>query len=212
MEAWRLSAGRASHWEAAYTSKQAEEQSWFQSHPYPSLQAIERIGAQASDSVVDIGAGSSPLLALLADSGWSDLTALDISAAALARGRANAGALAEKIEWVNEDVTLWQPARSFDIWHDRAVFHFLTEAADRKLYKSALMAGLRPEGYLIIATFALDGPQKCSGLTVQRYDEGSLVSELGEGFELIADWRELHRTPFDTQQSFQWCIFRRTAD
>jgi 2-polyprenyl-3-methyl-5-hydroxy-6-metoxy-1,4-benzoquinol methylase len=206
-----LSGGRASHWEAAYTDKSAEQQSWYQQEPAPSIEAIRQIGGNAGDSLIDVGAGSSPVVLSLANRGWHDLTALDISSTALDRARAAAGENSQRISWINADITAWQPSRTYDIWHDRAVFHFLTEPEDRARYKAALMAGLKPGGHLIIATFAQDGPEKCSGLPVQRYDAAGMAAELGNSFAFISEWRELHRTPFDTQQSFQWCILRRRA-
>jgi len=203
-----LSDDRASHWEAAYTSKQAEEQSWFQQTPNPSLEAIGRIGGQRDHSLIDVGAGSSSHTARLSEQGWDDLTALDISPAALERARAKAGKHAQNISWINADITRWQPERKYDIWHDRAVFHFLTEAEDRGQYKTALMAGLKPGGHVILATFAADGPENCSGLPVCRYDAAEMAMELGDAFEPVADWQELHLTLFGTKQTFQWCVFR----
>ena len=207
-----MSGDRASHWEAAYTNKSAEEQSWFQQTPNPSLEAIGRIGGQRDHSLIDVGAGSSSLTARLSEQGWDDLTALDLSSAALERARDVAGAGTARIEWICADITRWQPNRTYDIWHDRAVFHFLTEEEDRARYKAALMTGLRAGGHIILATFAADGPDKCSGLPVRRYDAAGLAMEFGDEFKPVAEWQELHQTPFRTKQNFQWCILRRKND
>ncbi|HAU21342.1 MAG TPA: SAM-dependent methyltransferase [Erythrobacter sp.] len=211
MEARRLSRDRASHWEAAYTDKQAEEQSWYQQEPTSSLKAISRIGGQPHNSLIDVGAGSSALLLNLFKQGWYDLTALDISSAGLARAQTNAGEFAAKIDWIRADITQWKPARHLDIWHDRAAFHFLTEADDRARYKAALMAGLRPGGYLIVATFAPDAPEKCSGLPVCRYDAAGIDEALGDAFDLIAEWRDVHHTPWGTSPAFNWCVFEKDS-
>lgn len=200
---------RRGHWQDVYTTKSAEGVSWYQERPTPSLEALDRLGAIPDQSLIDIGGGASSLAAELAEAGWGDLAVLDISAAALARARQAAGARADTIDWIAADITAWSPLRSYDIWHDRAVFHFLTDPADRKKYKTALKRGLAPGGLMLIATFAKDGPEKCSGLPVQRYDADDLARELGDGFRLLDDWRETHRTPAGGEQSFTWCAFRK---
>ena len=144
--------------------------------------------------------------------GWTDVTVLDIAAPALEAARDRLGSEAQHIQWEVADITEWEPSRSYDVWHDRAVFHFLTEASQRAGYRRALTHGLAAGGLLIIATFAPEGPEMCSGLPVQRYDSGSLSRELGYRFQLIESWREEHVTPWGSSQSFNWCAFRRSTD
>lgn len=160
-------------------------------------------------SLVDIGAGAAALADALLDRGWRDLTLVDISEPALEASRLRLGEKAGRVCWAVADIRHWRPGRTFDVWHDRAVFHFLAEASDRAGYKRALAEGTRPGGRVILATFAPDGPDKCSGLPVQRYDAASLAGELGGDFKLIDDWRETHVTPWGSEQRFQWCMFER---
>jgi hypothetical protein len=161
-------------------------------------------------SLVDVGAGASTLADALLDRGWSDITLVDIAESALEASRVRLGPRAAKLRWEIADVRHWRPRRAFDVWHDRAVFHFLTEAGDSLGYKRALAEATRTGSLVIIAGFALDGPEQCSGLPVRRFDAASLVAELGNGFDPIADWREVHVTPWGAEQRFQWCAFTRT--
>jgi SAM-dependent methyltransferase len=200
--------GRADHWQSVYTTKGEREVSWFQERPDLSLDLIAEAGGARRASVIDIGGGASRLPDALLERGYSDVTVLDVSEAALATSRARLGALAGKIDWIAADVTTWEPARHFDVWHDRAVLHFLTEAADRKAYVERLTKALRPGGRAIIGTFALDGPEKCSGLPVVRYDAAGLADLLGVPFELQASRRHEHATPWGSLQRFQFSIFR----
>lgn len=203
--------GGQSHWEDVYQRKGSEGVSWYQAEPKPSLLALDRFGARPTDAFIDVGGGASLLADYLLDRGWSDLTVLDLAQSSLDAARLRLGERSEKIAWICADITNWTPPRSYDVWHDRAVFHFLTEPAQRSAYKAALTQGLVPGGLLIIATFALDGPEKCSGLPVQRYDAKSLHAELGEGFELVDEWREKHVTPWGDSQVFEWCVFRKRS-
>lgn len=200
---------RKDHWTRVYDDKAATAVSWYQETPEPSLRALERFGASQTSAFIDIGGGASNLVDALLEHGWRDLTVLDLAAPALEAAKQRIGALADKIEWIVADVTDWQPRRHYDVWHDRAVFHFLTEAEQRDAYRSALLAGLAPAGLVIIATFALDGPEKCSGLPVQRYDAAGLAKELGDALQLVDAWREEHVTPWGAKQQFTWCAFRR---
>lgn len=200
---------RREHWDDVYRNKQVDRVSWYQPQPQPSLDALTRLGAKPDQSLIDIGGGASSLTAKLAEAGWSELAVLDISAAALDHARTEMGEGADDVEWIVADVTEWRPARRYDIWHDRAVFHFLTEAGQREAYRRALAKGLEKGGLIVIATFALDGPEKCSGLPVQRYDAQDLSQELGDEFALLEHWRETHRTPWDSEQSFTWTAFRK---
>jgi SAM-dependent methyltransferase len=196
------------HWARVYEDKPATDVSWFQPSPEPSLLALDRFCARPENSLIDIGGGASNLVDALLARGWPDLTVLDIAAPALDVARRRIGPLADRVQWEVADITAWHPARRYDVWHDRAVFHFLTEPGQRQAYRRALVEGLAPNGLAIVATFALDGPEKCSGLPVQRYDPASLAEELGPELTLIQGWREGHVTPWGSSQSFNWCSFR----
>lgn len=202
---------RQTHWHKVYTEKQPEDVSWYQSEPEQSLHALDRSGADPSQSLIDIGGGASTLVDVLLARGWRDLTVLDIAAPALAAAQARLGKMAENVTWRVADITTWQPPQRYDISHDRAVFHFLTEPQQRAAYVRALKEGLAKGGVAIIATFALDGPEKCSGLVVERYDADKLARTLGADFKLEATWRDEHETPWGTAQAFTWCMFRRIA-
>jgi 2-polyprenyl-3-methyl-5-hydroxy-6-metoxy-1,4-benzoquinol methylase len=199
---------REHHWHDVYTAKQPEDVSWYQATPAPSLAALDRFAGRPSQSLIDIGGGASTLVDALLARGWRDLTVLDIAAPALAAAQARLGEQAAAVAWEVADITAWQPARRYDIWHDRAVFHFLTAPDQRDAYIRALGAGLAQGGLAIIATFALDGPEKCSGLPVERYDAEKLAQTLGPGFHPEANWREEHKTPWGASQAFTWCVFR----
>lgn len=197
------------HWRRIYETKRPEDLSWSQASPSPSLEALERIGAKPSMSFVDVGAGQSSLAEVLLDRGWKDLSLVDVSEPALDATRRRLGDRAGRLRWEVVDVRHWRPDRSFDIWHDRAVFHFLTGLGERTLYKRALAEGTHAGSYLIIATFALDGPEQCSGLPVRRYDAAGLALEFAPDFHPVADWLQTHVTPWGTDQRFQWAILRR---
>jgi hypothetical protein len=202
---------RQEHWNQVYRTKAADSVSWYQPLPEPSLAALEAFAVPASAALIDVGGGASSLVDRLLARGWSDLTVLDIAEPALEADRARLGTAAGQVNWLTADITTWRPARSYDVWHDRALFHFLTEAADRTAYRAALTAGTTPGSLVIIATFAADGPERCSGLAVRRYDATTLAAELGAGFALQRDWREEHVTPAGGRQAFQWCMFRRAG-
>jgi trans-aconitate methyltransferase len=200
-----------SHWETVYTTKGENEVSWFQDNPAPSLELIDLAQPAQESSIIDIGGGASRLVDSLLARGFKRVTVLDISQAALDAAKTRLGERASEVEWVAADVTKWRPASTFDIWHDRAAFHFLTDPADRAGYRARLQQAVRPGGHVIIGTFAIDGPEKCSGLSVQRYDAASLAKEMGEGFELAHSFREDHATPWNSTQRFQFCTFRRAG-
>jgi SAM-dependent methyltransferase len=206
-------ASRQAHWEDVYTTKGENEVSWFQHSPAPSLDLIVQAGATPESGIIDIGGGASRLVDNLVEQGFEDVTVLDLSAAALAAARnrleSHFGAGAHRVQWIVADVTTWEPARMYDIWHDRAAFHFLTDPSDRDAYIARLGRGLRIGGHAIIATFALDGPEKCSGLPVARYDSASLGRTLGDAFRLIHTERHQHATPWESRQAFQFSVFRR---
>lgn len=197
------------HWSEVYRTKSSEGVSWYQPMPEPTLGALERLGLPSSSSLLDVGGGASNLVDALIERGWSDLSVLDIAAPALEIARTRLGQRAAQVDWTVVDITTWLPGRTYDVWHDRAVFHFLTAAEEREGYLRALLAGVAPGGLVIIATFALDGPEKCSGLAVRRYGPDSLSRELGSAFQLIDAWPEAHVTPGGGSQAFNWCVFRR---
>jgi SAM-dependent methyltransferase len=202
-------ADRKAHWERVYTTKAETEVSWFESDPILSLEALARIGADRWTAIIDIGGGSSRLIDRLVHDGYPDATVLDVSAAALDVAKARLGEAAGKVRWLVADATDWAPERSYDVWHDRAAFHFLVDGADQAAYVGRLKQALRPGGHAIIATFAPDGPERCSGLPVARHDGQSLAAVLGAEFALIETRRHDHRTPSGAVQRFQFSIFRR---
>ncbi|WFU14000.1 methyltransferase domain-containing protein [Bradyrhizobium sp. CB3481] len=202
---------RQAHWENVYTTKREDEVSWFQQSPTPSLDLIMQAEPTLSSAIIDIGGGASRLVDNLLERGFEDITVLDLSAAALAADKVRLGIRAERVNWIVADVTSWQPARAYEIWHDRAAFHFLTDASDRAAYIARLERGLKIGGHAIIATFAPDGPEKCSGLPVARYDSAGLARTLGAAFKLIHTQRHEHATPWGARQAFQFSIFRRES-
>lgn len=201
------------HWEQVYGSKAPETVSWFQPEPSPSLAMIDEAGMDAGAAVIDVGAGASTLVDHLLDSGFRDISVLDVSSQALAAAKTRLGERAALVNWLVEDITTWRPTTAaFDLWHDRAVFHFLIDEAHRQAYLRALERALRPGGHVILATFALDGPERCSGLPVRRYSPQTLKAVLGPHFELIDARPETHLTPGGGSQNFVWCLFRKTVD
>jgi ubiquinone/menaquinone biosynthesis C-methylase UbiE len=199
------------HWNAVWTTRDAAEVSWFQTRADRSLQLIGALGPAAATAIVDVGGGASPLVDDLLAAGYGDITVVDIAAAALAQARARLGPRADQVTWVAADVRSWVPGRHVDIWHDRAVFHFLTDPADRAAYVATASTTLQPGGYAVVASFALDGPEQCSGLPVRRYDAPALAAEFGAGFELVCSETETHRTPWDAPQQFTYVVLRRAG-
>lgn len=203
---------RQAHWQNVYTSKEQQEVSWFQDRPDTSLEFIAAAGVRPDAAIIDIGSGASRLVDALLDTGYTNLTVLDLSEAALAASRKRIGPRAPSVKWVAADVTVWQPPEQYDVWHDRAAFHFLTEEDDRRAYVSRLTAALREGGQAIIGTFALNGPERCSGLPVMRYDAAGLAAVLGPRFRLLASRVEEHRTPWGASQIFQFSRFVRARE
>lgn len=199
---------RQSHWEKVYAGKAPEAVSWYQPRPALSLELVTTAGIRPQDPVIDVGGGASTFVDHLLDAGFSAVTVLDLSAAALERVRVRLGERASQVRWLEGDVTRLQDPTRFVLWHDRAVFHFLVEPADRAAYVDSLRRSIAPGGAVIIATFALDGPEKCSGLPVMRHDEASLQYELGPDFELLEARRETHLTPWRAEQRFLYARFR----
>lgn len=197
------------HWDKVYAERGADGVSWFQAEPSLSLSLLGRCALSAGDRVVDVGGGASVLVDRLLDQGLK-AEVLDLSAEALKLSRARLGPRAAEVLWHLADATLWQPeAQAYRLWHDRAVFHFLTDSAQRQAYLARLRQGLKPGGWLILAAFSPDGPEKCSGLPVQRWDRDGLLNELGAGFELKGEETESHRTPWDSVQSFSYWLLKK---
>ncbi|MNJ33204.1 bifunctional 3-demethylubiquinone-9 3-methyltransferase/ 2-octaprenyl-6-hydroxy phenol methylase [compost metagenome] len=196
------------HWERVYAERSATELSWFEPSPATSLKAIALTGLKAGARGVDVGGGASALVDRLVRDGFR-MTVLDIAAGGLAVARQRLGMVAEQVDWVVADVTQWRPTGQYDLWHDRAVFHFLAHEDDRHRYVETLAASLRSGGWIIMATFAPDGPERCSGLPVQRWSSVGLQAELGDRFALRADWTETHTTPSGAAQKFTWAVFQR---
>jgi 2-polyprenyl-3-methyl-5-hydroxy-6-metoxy-1,4-benzoquinol methylase len=200
---------RQSHWQNVYLSKGEQQVSWTQLDPQPSLGLIEKFASDRRASIVDIGGGASRLVDALVANGFAAPTVLDLSEAALHSAKARLGGQGASVRWIAADATVWQPQQAFDIWHDRAAFHFLVEASDRAAYIDHLHAGVKLGGHAIIATFAPDGPEKCSGLPVQRYDPEGLSKTIGSAFELVEHQAHRHVTPWGAVQSFQFSVLRR---
>lgn len=200
---------RGVHWENIYRTKGEREVSWFQEAPTISLALIQAAAPAHDSAIIDIGGGASRLVDALLDEGYADVTVLDVSEAALAAAKGRLGNAAAGATWVVADVVDWKPKRRYDLWHDRAAFHFLTDAVDRRAYVVCLTEAVRPGGHAIIATFAPDGPERCSGLPIVRYDAESLGQALGSGFALVETRRHDHRTPMGSTQRFQFSLFRR---
>lgn len=202
-------ASRRAHWETVYTTKRENEVSWFQENPALSLELIGLAQLTPKSAIVDIGGGASRLVDNLVARGFQNVTVLDLSESALAAAKARLGDQADNVKWAVADVTMWEPPESYDLWHDRAAFHFLTDDAARLAYVDRLKKALKPMGHAIIGTFALDGPERCSGLPVTRYDSVSLAAALGREFELIGTRPHEHVTPWGATQQFQFSAFRR---
>ena len=200
---------RTAHWNQVYQTNPPDDVSWFQARPTTSLKLIEACGVGKADGIIDVGGGASVLVDFLLDAGYSKLAVLDISAAALDHAKRRVGARAGEVDWLAADVTTFTAPRQFRLWHDRAVFHFLTDKADRQKYVEAMKRTLTPDGHAIIATFANDGPEKCSGFNVCRYDAPGICAELGAEFQLSEQSNETHVTPWNTEQRFSYFRFAR---
>ena len=202
---------RKSHWESVYSSKSAQETSWYQLEPRLSLDLIEKTGIDKGQAIIDVGGGASVLVDFLLKLGYSDLTVMDISAAALQQARQRLDQKASAVDWIEADATEFVPRKTFELWHDRAAFHFLTEKEDRVRYLHALNRSLKSGGWVIMAAFAPDGPEKCSGLHIVQYDAAKMAKALGEMYRLERQKNEMHVTPAGHQQSFGFYCFRKMA-
>jgi SAM-dependent methyltransferase len=197
------------HWDEIYGSKSATEVSWFQAQPTISLELIETYAPDRSSGIIDIGSGQSRLIAALLAKGYADVTVLDVSAVAIAKAKSQLGPPAEDVSWIDADITDWTPSRQWDLWHDRAVFHFLIEPAAQQAYIAAMSAALPRGAHAIMATFGLDGPERCSGLAVQRYSGATLLERMGEGYRLVDEVNERHVTPRGVEQRFTYSVLER---
>lgn len=200
---------RTGHWEGVYSTHPAHEVSWYQAQPDTSLRLISQLGIGLTDALIDVGGGASNLVDHLLDHGYSNITVLDISPTALDAAKTRLGARASAVHWLAGDITRLKPGGPYKLWHDRAVFHFLTDPADRAAYVTVLSEALPAGAHVIMATFADDGPDMCSNLPVCRYSPEQLSAELGGAFELCQSLRETHVTPSQSQQKFIYCRFRR---
>lgn len=201
------------HWERVYSGTATERLGWYRPHLQTSLALIKGLALPATAPIIDIGAGASTLVDDLLDAGYRSITALDISEQALSVVRARLGRNAERVTWLTGNITsIDLPARRYELWHDRAVFHFLTEPGEQQEYQSRLLRALRPGGHLVIGTFAPEAPPKCSGLPVQRYSRKQLHATLGEQFELREHRKEMHITPGGVEQMYLYCHFQRRTD
>lgn len=197
------------HWEAIYSQKSAESRSWTQQRPSPSIDWILELVPDRSARIIDVGAGASNLVDHLLEEGYRNPVILDLSMMALKEARERLKGRADSARWIEADITTASFDQSFDLWHDRAVFHFLTSEEDRKRYVETLTKSLKPNGKAVIATFSLEGPLKCSGLEIVRYDELSLSKELGANFRLLRSEKKIHSTPWGAEQSFVYCAFEK---
>ena len=197
------------HWERVYRTNAADEVSWYQPEAKLSLQLIQQVASSRDARIIDVGAGASTLVDGLLAAGYHHLTVLDVSITALVKAQQRLGNAARSVVWQEADVlTAELSTASFDIWHDRAVFHFLTSATDRARYVAQVRRAVRPMGYVVVATFAEDGPTRCSGLEVVRYSPDALRSEFGDDFQLLESRREQHATPWGATQAFTYCLCR----
>ncbi len=202
---------RQEHWNQVYQTKAPDDVSWFQTHPTLSLKLIASTGIAREDGIIDVGGGASTLVEGLLDAGFQQVAVLDLSAAALAQLKRRLGKRAAAVTWFETDVTKFRPAQAFALWHDRAVFHFLTDPEDRAKYVQTLKHVLALGGHVIIATFAKDGPPRCSGLDIVRYDAAGIGAELGSEFHLVEQTNETHVTPWKSEQKFIYCRFLRES-
>jgi trans-aconitate methyltransferase len=198
---------RQAHWDKVYATRPATGLSWYEPDPVKSLELIRASGVLPVDPIIDVGGGASFLIDKLLEAGYHDLTVLDVSNEVLQKLRARLGSRSAAVTFLREDVATFQPARRYGLWHDRAVFHFLTRREDREHYVNALRQALLPNGHVVIATFGPQGPERCSGLATMRYDARALAAELGSDFRLADSSLAVHRTPSDKEQQFLYCRF-----
>jgi len=206
-----MAADRA-HWERTYTEKTADQVSWYEPQPQRSVELIEATKLDHEAGILDVGGGAASLAARLLGMGYTDLTVADVSPAGLAHAQSELGSDAARITWIEADIRSHDFGRSYDLWHDRAVFHFMVDAVDRDGYLDVLRKTLRPGGHLILATFGPQGPTQCSGLPVERYGADDVQRVLGDDFELISSTLADHRTPSGRSQQFHYAHLRRRSN
>ncbi|HRK54762.1 MAG TPA: class I SAM-dependent methyltransferase [Cyclobacteriaceae bacterium] len=199
---------KSKHWDDIYATRQPHEVSWTQENPKISLDFIHSFNLPKQASIIDVGGGESKLVDRLIDEGYEDITVLDISEHALKRTKIRLGEAAEKVNWIVADITEFKTDKTFDLWHDRATFHFMTTPDQINEYLKRAKTNLKTNGYLTIGTFSQDGPKKCSGLEIKQYSEEALQNQLRDGFEKIRCITEDHQTPFGTLQNFLFCSFK----
>lgn len=198
------------HWESVYTRHASDTVSWYQTQPTRSLELLVDTGIGPDSTIIDVGGGDSTLVDALVQRQLGHVTVLDLSRTAIERAKVRLGPLAQEVTWIEADVTRAElPPKAYDVWHDRAVFHFLTEPQDRARYITTATASIRPGGTLIVATFASDGPTHCSGLAVARYCPEDLAAEFGDAFALLRGFGDVHKTPSGAEQQFTYAVFRR---
>ncbi|MCA9407959.1 MAG: class I SAM-dependent methyltransferase [Candidatus Omnitrophica bacterium] len=202
---------RKKHWEEVYQTRKPDEVSWYQLDPSVSLDLIASTGITHEQEIIDVGAGASVLVDKLLDKGFQDITVLDISAKAIQCAKERLAQRAENVTWLEADITQFEPPQQYDLWHDRAVFHFLTDQIERRKYINVMKDSLHKGSHVIISAFSLEGPLKCSGLDVERYDSEKLWWELGSSFELVKSIEEVHITPWQAEQKFIYCYFRKNG-
>jgi trans-aconitate methyltransferase len=200
---------RKNHWENIYQTKGQREVSWYQAKPETSLNFIINSGMPLTAKIIDIGGGDGFLVDCLLESGYTDITVLDISAAAIEKAKLRLGNKANDVKWIISDITDFKPAEKYDVWHDRAVFHFLLDDNDTETYTKIVSENMNQDGVLIVGTFSEQGPKKCSGIEIKQYSEAGLTTQFERDFTKTASLTENHKTPFDTFQHFVFCVFRK---
>ncbi len=204
--------GRGGHWNTVYEQQGPAQRSWYQREPVVAAELIGTLDLPADAPIIDVGGGASTLVDVLLGAGYEDVTVLDISGAALETAQRRLGDASRRVTWLRRDLLQWEPDRRYDLWHDRAVFHFLVGPEERDLYRRVLAHALRSDAHAIVATFALNGPTHCSGLEVCRYSPEGICQELGGEFRLVAARAETHTTPGGMNQPFSWALMRRRPD
>ncbi len=200
---------RKEHWETIYSNKKMEEVSWYQAVPRVSLDLFQKNNVSKDASILDVGGGDSFLVDHLLELGYENLTVLDISAKAVERAQKRLGKHAERVRWIVSDIVDFQPEKTFDVWHDRAVFHFLTETEEINKYQSLVNRSLNKNGLFFIGTFSIDGPTKCSGIGIQQYSEETIEATFGLELQARETFRQEHETPFNTTQEFLFGVFQK---
>ncbi len=199
---------RKQHWEKIFSTRSLDEVSWYQPIPSTSLELIQTFDLPKTSKIIDVGGGDSFLVDHLLEQGFTDITVLDISQKAIDRAKHRLREKAGLVNWIQADAASFEPTEKYDVWHDRAAFHFLTNEMEIEHYIAAVHHGLKPSGALILGTFSTEGPTKCSGIEIKQYSEQSMIDRLGSQFEKIRCFTVDHPTPFDTVQNFQFCTFR----